>query len=388
MRASFPYLVLLFTVFGCSSGSSASKSSTDGGTQNGAGGAPNHGGNCPDAAALSGGAAPKTDTIPMPGGETGIGFDDLIYSTRLHRMLVPGGWTGRVNLVNPDTLEVTSISGFSAEASWTEGDDTKGVGCVDEGNGLVFVGDRTTWEVGVVDPAQRKILTKVKLAGYPDYLRYVESTGELWVSEPLAGQIEVMKGAKDGNPVQDALIPFPGGLALAPQALVIDQTRGLALTMHLAKGEVVAIDVKARQELGPWPTGCASSHGLVAIDEKRGYLFPGCLDKARVAVLDLNNGGALLDSFELGAGSALVAFSSKLNHFYLRGDPGTPLAFLGVSNGGKLRHLSTFDMTFAVPQKPAKAHCLAADDLGGVWSCDSYAGTILRYRDSLPSCSE
>jgi hypothetical protein len=379
MNTSFNGFALSLLAVACSSGSSptngASTNLSDAGSK---------GGNCPDIIVATDGGALAADVIPIPGGETGIGFDDLIYSTHLHRMLVPGGWLGTVNLVNPDTLEVISIPGFSAEAAWTEGDDLKGVGTVDEGNGLVFVGDRTTGEVGVVDPAQKKILTKTKTAGYPDMVRYVEATGEVWVGEPFAGQIEVMKGAKDGNPVSDGTIPLPGG----PQALLIDQQRGIAMTLHLAKGEVVAIDVKTRQELGIWPTGCGSSHGLVALDEKRGYVFPGCLNKARGAVLDLNNGGALLDSFDLGGGESLVAFSSKLNHFYLRGDPGTAVGVLGVSNGGKLSHFSTFAMTFAKPDKPAKGHCLAADDLGGIWSCDAYGGTILRYKDSFPGCTE
>lgn len=379
MKASFPFVPFLFIAFGCSSESPASKTST-------------LGGNCPDASAFSGSAAPASDSISMPGGQTGIGFDDLIYSARLHRVLVPGGWTGYLNLVNPDTLDVTSISGFSTEASWTDGDDTKGVGTVDEGNGLVFVGDRTTSELGVVDPVQKKILTKVKLASYPDYVRYVEGTGEVWVSEPFAGQIEVLRGAREGNPVHDALIPVPrddgGAIDVLPEALVIDQTRGLALTLHLFRGQIVAIDVKTRSVIGSWSTGCDDSHGLVAVDEKRGFVFPGCLTKARAAVVDLNGSGAVLDSFDLGTGSTLVAFSSKLNHFYMRGDPGTPLGFFGVSNSGKLTHFLTFDMTFGAPQKSPKAHCLAADDVGGVWSCDWYSGAILRYKDSLPSCSE
>lgn len=379
MNTSFYGLTFSFLALACSSTSDATS-----GAPSKLSDASPQGGNCPSHVVATDGGALAADIIKIPGGETGIGFDDLIYSARLHRMIVPGGWVGTVNLVNPDTLEVTSIPGFSAEAAWTQGDDTKGVGTVDEGNGLVFVGDRTTGEVGVVDPAQKKILNKAKTAGYPDMVRYVEATGEVWVGEPIAGRIEVFKGAKDGNPISDGTIPLPGG----PQALLIDQQRGIAMTLHLLKGEVVAIDVKTRQQLGIWPTGCGSSHGLVALDEKRGYVFPGCLTKARGAVLDLNNGGALLDSFDLGGGESLVAFSSKLNHFYLRGDPGTLVAVLGVSNGGKLTHFSTYTMMFANSQQPPKGHCLAADDVGGIWSGDAYAGTILRYKDSFPACTE
>lgn len=321
------------------------------------------------------GGPPKTDTVAIPGGDTGIGFDDLKYSVKLHRVLVPGGWTGTVNLVNPDTLEVTSIPGFTADASWASPtDDSRGVGPVEEGNGFVFAGDRSTSEVGVVDPVQKTVTKKVQLKGYPDYLGYVESTGELWVTEPFAGQIEILTGAKDGNPVSDAVIPITG----IPESIVVDQTRGLVMTMHLTAGVVEAIDIKTRQSIGTWSTGCANSHGLVAIDEKRGFVFPGCLGNAHVAVLDLNNGGAILDSFDLGSGSTLVAFSSTLGHFYMRGDPGLPMAFLGVADDGKLTHLNTFDSV-------QKAHCLTADDVGGVWTCDWMKGAVVRFQDPYPN---
>jgi hypothetical protein len=157
--------------------------------------------------------------------------------------------------------------------------------------------------------------------------------------------------------------------------------------MHLLRGLLVATDVKTRKEVGTWPTGCANSHGLVALDEKRGYVFPGCLGNATVNVLE-DSSGTQLDTFNLGGGESLVAFSSKLNHAYLRGDPGTALAILGVSNGGKLSHFSTFQMTFADPQKGTNGYCLTADDMGGVWSCDAFAGTVLRYKDSFPSCTK
>ena len=48
----------------------------------------------------------------MPAGSAGIGFDDLRYSATLHRVLAPAGRTGTLDLIDPDTLAVTSISGL------------------------------------------------------------------------------------------------------------------------------------------------------------------------------------------------------------------------------------------------------------------------------------
>ena len=41
--------------------------------------------------------------LPIPGGEGGIGFDDVVFSAPLQRFIVPGGRTGRVFLVDPAT---------------------------------------------------------------------------------------------------------------------------------------------------------------------------------------------------------------------------------------------------------------------------------------------
>ena len=60
---------------------------------------------------------PAGTAVELPEGSPGIGFDDLRYSSSFHRVLVPSGRTGRLNLVNPDTLAVTSIAGFSAKTT-------------------------------------------------------------------------------------------------------------------------------------------------------------------------------------------------------------------------------------------------------------------------------
>src|SRR5262249_31072331 len=61
---------------------------------------------------------PGADTIvQLPGGEPGIGLDDLRFSSRLGKLVVAAGRTGSVDLVDPRSLEVTAIGGFSTFAS-------------------------------------------------------------------------------------------------------------------------------------------------------------------------------------------------------------------------------------------------------------------------------
>src|SRR6185295_3421600 len=104
------------------------------------------------------------------------------------------------------------------------------------------------------------------LAASPDYVRWVAPTGEVWVTEPDAEQIEVFTAPPDGTsaPKQAALVKVKGG----PESLVIDPTRGRAYT-HLWKSATVAVDLRSRAIVATWPNSCEGSRGI-ALDERRG----------------------------------------------------------------------------------------------------------------------
>src|SRR6202022_210097 len=93
-------------------------------------------------ALIAAAAAATTTPVPVPGGEGGIGFDDLVFSPRLHRLIVPGGRTGNLDLLDPATREFTAISGFSKESKFGGGHG-EGTTSADEGRGLLFASDRS-----------------------------------------------------------------------------------------------------------------------------------------------------------------------------------------------------------------------------------------------------
>ena len=43
---------------------------------------------------LVGALAATPEPLAIPGGQGGVGFDDLVFSESLHRVLVPGGRIG------------------------------------------------------------------------------------------------------------------------------------------------------------------------------------------------------------------------------------------------------------------------------------------------------
>src|SRR5436309_11580452 len=142
----------------------------------------------------------KATPIPLPGGEGGIGFDDLSFAPTLGKLLVPAGRTGNLDLVDPVSRQIHPIAGFSAQGSFVQGHG-EGTTSADFGRGLIFATDRTALKLVVLDPATKAVVAKADLAGSPDYVRWVAPTGEIWVTQPDNDRIEVFTLPASGPPV-------------------------------------------------------------------------------------------------------------------------------------------------------------------------------------------
>jgi hypothetical protein len=333
----------------------------------------------PPSLPASGGAAaavrPEVLPVPLPGGEGGIGFDDLTFSPGLHRLLVPAGRTGNLDLIDPATRQIVPIAGFSAQGKITQGHGD-GTTSADVGRGLIFATDRTALKLVVIDPAAKTVVAKADLAGGPDYVRWVEPTGEIWVTEPDKDRIEIFAVPVSGPavPTHKEFLAVPGG----PESLVVDAAHGRAFT-HLWQSTTLVIDLKTRAIVARWPNSCAGSRGI-ALDTGRGFLFAGCAE-GKAVVLDVNRKGAVLAILSAGAGVDIIAYDPRLAHLYLPGGRSETMAILGVSNAGKLALLATV--------KTARgAHCAVADDRHQVWVCDPDHGRLLFVRDTYPAAQE
>jgi hypothetical protein len=313
---------------------------------------------------------PRVTPLALPDGTGGIGFDDLRYDPTLGRLLVPAGRTGNLDLVDPQTLVVTAIGGFSAQQRFGGGHD-EGTTSVDAGHGLLFAIDRTAMRLDVVDPAAGTIIASARLASSPDYVRYVAASSEVWVTEPDHEQIEVFTLPDGKAPAHAAAIAVQGG----PESLVIDTQRRRAYT-HLWNGATVAIDLTSRTIVAQWQNGCDGSRGI-ALDERRGFLFAGCAE-GKAVVLDVDHDGRQLASLRVGAGVDVIDYNPTLAHLYLPGASSATMAIVGVSGSGDLLLLGT---AATVPG----AHCVAADAHGDAWVCDPDHGQLLRMSDPFPA---
>jgi DNA-binding beta-propeller fold protein YncE len=308
-------------------------------------------------------------SVSLPEGAPGIGFDDLRYSAALHRVLAPSGRSGRLNLVDPVSLRVTSIAGFSARTSY-EGGHEDGPTSVAEAGSRLWVTDRTSRTLVSVDPQSRSLGKSAPLGHEPDYVRFVAATGELWITEPDAERIEIMRLTANGTSSAAGTITVKNG----PESLVVDERRGRAYT-HRWKRSTLAIDVKTRAIVAEWPNGCSASRGI-ALDAARGFLFVACREGA-VAVLDVAHDGHIVSTLRQGSGFDVIGYSQKLGHLYLAGGECGCWLILGVDSNGKLARLERGNA-------PAATHCATADDTGHFWVCDPKAGRLLRFDDTHP----
>src|SRR5215469_1907126 len=250
--------------------------------------------------------------ISFPGGESGIGFDDLGFAPTLHRVLVPGGRTGKLMLIDPETGRSEIISGFTQGTEYGGGHG-EGITSADEGRGAIFVTDRGSKRLNVVDEQSRKIVATAPLGAGPDYVRFVAETNEVWVTEPRAQGVEVFSLPASGTPqpVHSGFIEISGG----PEALVIGHSQKRAYT-NLWRDTSVAIGLRERKVISRWPNRCKGSRGL-ALDAEHGFLFVGC-EEGKVSILATADGKQLGEASS-GAGVDIIAYSLKRAHLYLPG---------------------------------------------------------------------
>jgi hypothetical protein len=297
----------------------------------------------------------STQVIDLPGAADEIGFDDVAYSAESHRILVPARESG-VYFVDPSSGEATHLDyAGSADSVDTDGE-------------LLFVLDRASQQIHVVDPDDGQTLSSASTSSPPDYVRFVEATGELWVSEPAAERIEIF-AVEDGGagPHRVGSVDVPQG----PEGLTLTAASDTAYA-H-AGSDVVAIDTEEREVTSRWPTGCEETHGFPRVDESDDLLLASCASDGKVTLLDAND-GRRLGEYEVGGGESLPAYSPDSNHFYVRSDPGTKIATLKASRNG-LTLVGEVEV-------PEAGHCMGADDVGRYWTCDEDSGRLLLFRDS------
>jgi hypothetical protein len=314
----------------------------------------------------------QSTAVSIPGGEKGIGLDDVNYSRDLHKLLVPAGFTGKLYLIDPSSFAMDSVQGFTSSTENKKGHEV-GISSADAGEGFIFVADHGTHQLDAVDVKTGIIVASAPLAGDPDIIRYA-GNHEVWVTQPddkIKKQIEVFVLKPGDKPLltHELNISVPDG----PESLTIDQTNQHAYT-NLGK-QVGEFDLHTHAMIAQWPNDCEKSRGT-AVDGPRGFLFVGC-GEGKAEVFDLNQKGKKVGSLLTGPGVDLIDYNASLSHLYITGSKSATLSVLRVSSTGELSLLG-------VGQAALRSHCVAGDDKDNIWVCDPTHGQLLRYKDIFP----
>jgi DNA-binding beta-propeller fold protein YncE len=306
-------------------------------------------------------AAATAITLP---GTAPIGMDYLAYDSAQHRVWVPAGNSGKVDVIDTATGKLTAIDGFATLPSTRPGRPNMGPSSASVGDGVVWVGNRGDNKVCAFDARSLEKRACAQLAGMPDGVQYVAATHELWVTTPRDQTITIVdvKGKLPGTPATIKLEGDPEGYAL-------DGARGLFYTNLEDKDKTLTIDLKTRKVTATWPAGCGADgpRGLV-LDSARKLLLVACSDGANA--LDLAHDGKIVGHLKTGKGVDNLDYNAARKLLYIASSQDALLTIASVADNGALAAVTTVKTS-----KGARNPVL--DSAGTAYVSDSANGKVL-----------
>jgi hypothetical protein len=284
-------------------------------------------------------------------------FDDLHFAPALGKLIAAPEGVGRMFLVDPETLDVTTIGTSGGTASADA--DARNVYAIDRGSDRVVAYDATSGD----------LITSVNLDANPDYIRLAPGGTELWITLPGRDRIDIV--AIGGDPVSLARVDSVS-ISGAPEGLTFGEGRAYTQT----GGRAITIDIASRLVVGEADSGCGASHGFPQVDDAYGLVFSGCHASGGAGVVSRD--GDQVSGIEVGGDAAVLAYDGARHHFYLRGDPGSDLAMIAVCPDGGMSEMARVPISDS-------GHASTVDDLGNVWVADAKTGGLFRISDPFES---
>jgi len=306
-------------------------------------------------------------SIALPGAPSeGVFMDYLAYDQAHHRVWVPAGNTGSVDVLDVPSGRVVRVEGFATAQAERHGTKlTVGPSSATVGDGVVYVGNRADSSVCAVGAESLQLGRCVKLGSMPDALAYVASTKEVWVTTPRDKTIVVLDAAADGALSSKGEINLDG----KPEGFAVDDARGVFYTNLEDKDRALTIDIRSRRVTRTWPTGCGEDgpKGL-ALDHGRDLLLVACRD--RVMVLDAGNDGKRLSTIAVGDGIDDIGYLEARHELYAASARAANLTIARLDGAGGLTPLTV------VATAPGARNAVATA-AGTAYLTDSPEGKIL-----------
>ncbi len=296
----------------------------------------------------------------------GVFMDYLAYDRARHRVWVPAGNTGKVDVVEVPGGAVAHVDGFATQEVERRGRKRiVGPSSATVGDGVVYVGNRGDSTVCAIDAASLQKGACATLASMPDGLAFIAATKEVWVTTPRDQTITILDAATPGALALKQTLKFEGD----PEGYAVDEGRGLFYTNLEDKDRTLQIDVRTRQTRATWLPGCGEDgpKGL-ALDRAANFLFVACADK--VKALDAGHDGRELSALATGDGVDNIDYVEGRHELFAGAARAATLTVAAVDAAGKLTAAAV------VPTSAGARNAVATDD-GTAYLTDSRSGKIL-----------
>jgi hypothetical protein len=306
-------------------------------------------------------------SIALPGAPSeGVFMDYLAYDRAHHRVWVPAGNTGSVDVVDAPDGRVARVEGFRTAAIERQGTKrTVGPSSATVGEGVVYVGNRGDSSVCAVEALSLRVGPCLTLESAPDGLAYVASTKEVWATLPRDQSIAVIDAGAAETLTRKATIHVDG----QPEGFAVDDVRGVFYTNLENKDRTLTIDTKSRQVTRTWLPNCGEGgpKGL-ALDGGLDFLFVACRD--RVMLLDAGHDGRLLSTIQVGDGLDNIDYVEARRQLYAAAARAAQLTIAHLDAQGRLTPM-------AIVPTAAGARNAVATDEGTAYLTDSLHGQLL-----------
>jgi DNA-binding beta-propeller fold protein YncE len=278
------------------------------------------------------------------------------------RVYMPEGTTGSLDVLDVATSSITRVSGFKTTEREARGTKrTMGPSAAAVGVGVVYVVNRGTDEVCVVDSTATKRGACLKLPSAPDGNAYVPAAKEVWVTTPHDHSLTILDATKPGALKAKQVVKLDGDT----EGYAVDDKRGWFFTNLEDKGTTMVVDVKTHALQAKWNADCGADNARgLAVDVARGLLFVACVD--HVQVLDVKHDGAKLGRLDTGAGVDNIDYLEEKGLLYAASGKDQRLTIAHVNDDGQLQIVGTAATGDRVrnPVADAQGNAYVVDPIG------------------------
>jgi DNA-binding beta-propeller fold protein YncE len=278
-------------------------------------------------------AALALSSIALPGTPSdGVALDYLAVDRAHHRVWVPAGGTGRVDVIDTKTQELHPIENFATAESERLGKKRIiGPSAATVGDGFVYIGNRADASVCALNAVTLARGGCVTIPSSTDGVAYVASTREVWVTSPRAKSLYFVDVSVPSAPRLAGSITLDG----EPEGYAVDDVHGLFYTNLEDKDRTLRIDARSRKVTATWSPACGEDgpRGL-AIEPAGQLLMVACPD--HVEVMDTANDGKVLSKLETGSGVDNIDYLPESRSLYVAAGRAGTISIVRVDPAGAL----------------------------------------------------